>query len=141
MSDVFGETTTAATASPTFRHALSIGGSESKTVNNSKLHEVSEVPVPKLAVQNNYRLARLLHKGDKKLMKMVDHHARDLEKSFAESNKMSHRMMSNRDRIKLSIMSTRSNAIQTPNLANTMDAADREAFSGFNTAKNAYLKN
>ena len=48
--------------------------------------------------------------------------------------------MSNRDRIKLSIMSTRSNAIKTPNLANTLDGSERDAQSGFNTAKNAYLK-
>jgi len=45
------------------------------------------------------------------------------------------------DRIKMSIMTTRSNAYESPslNLANTME--ERSLISGFNTSKNAYLKN
>lgn len=82
MSDIFGETTTAATASPTFRHALSIGGSEAKTA--SKLHEVSEIPVPRFAIQNEYRKMRLLNKGSKRLIRMVEKHATDIEKTLVE---------------------------------------------------------
>ena len=49
--------------------------------------------------------------------------------------------MSNMDRVKLSIMSTRSNNIhQTYNAAFTNTMEDRLLKSGFNTSKNAYVK-
>ena len=60
-----------------------------------------------------------------------------------EHNKLSQRLMSNVDRIKLSIMTTRSNAIQTPNIAKTVlqnIIEDRSLKPGFNTSKNAYVK-
>ena len=39
----------------------------------------------------------------------------------------------------MSIMSTRSNALESANLNNTME--ERSLISGFNTSKNIYLKN
>lgn len=81
LSDVFGEATTAATASPTFRHALSIGGSDAQ---HSQLQEVSEIPVPKNAITNHYRKSRLLHKGCPRLIKLVDKQAVTLEQSIKE---------------------------------------------------------
>jgi len=42
LSEVFGDVTTAATASPSLRHALSVGRSEQ--LKNKHLEEVSEVP-------------------------------------------------------------------------------------------------
>ena len=60
-----------------------------------------------------------------------------------EHNKLSQRLMSNVDRIKLSIMTTRSNAIQTPIVPHTIlqnIIEDRSRRSGFSTSKNAYVK-
>ena len=135
-SDLFGETTTAATASPTFRnnrHALSVAGSDPTQA--SQLQEVSEYPFPKNALTNEYRKTRLLHKGCPKLLRLVDKQHAEIEKSIKESQRVSQRLISNIDRIKLSIMSTRSNAIQTPSLSNTLE--DRYVVSGLYSTKNA----
>ena len=132
---MFGDSTTAATASPTIRHALSIGGSELKT---SKLQEVSEVPIPKGAVSNEYRKTRLLAKGCPKLLRLVEKHEIDLERSIRESQKLSQRLFNNHERNKLSIMSQRSNAIKPSKLSATLD--ERDAYTGFNTSKNAHVK-
>jgi len=49
---------------------------------------------------------------------MTEKHQSQLNKSlFEQSQKYSQRMGTYRDRVKLSIMETRSNAIQTPQLA------------------------
>ena len=133
LSDVFGDVTTAATASPTFRHALSIGGSEYKTPNN-RLEEVSEVPLPRGIASNHYRKSRLLAKGCPKLIRLVEKHQVDLEKSL-ESQKYSQRMISYRDRIKMSIMTTRAKTNNTPS---AMDEVTRGALSGLNQNRNAY---
>ena len=74
--------TTAATASPSIRHALSIGGS---THDQNRLEEVSEmVPgsIPKSVITNTYRKSRLLAKGCPKLIRQVEKHQVDLEKSI-----------------------------------------------------------
>ena len=85
MSDIFGEVTTAATASPTFRHGLSIG-SESKAGAGGRktLQDVAEFPFPKNAITNDYRKTRLLKKGCPKLLRLVDKHHVDIEKSLQE---------------------------------------------------------
>lgn len=138
VSDIFGEATTMATASPTFRHALSVNGSDRQNAQDiSQIQEVTEVSLPKNAITNNYRKTRLLHKGCHKLLRLVDKHQVDIEQSIKDKNRMSQRLGTNMDRIKLSIMSNRANTIYTPNLAKTLD----EPFtSGFSTHKNAYLK-
>jgi len=76
LSEVIGDVTTAATASPSFRHALSIGCSE--IVQNKALEEVSELPqstfLHKRMYGNSYRKSRLLTKGCPKLLKLVEKH-------------------------------------------------------------------
>ena len=109
-SDIFGEATTAATQSPTFRHghALSIGGGSERKGTRRTLQEVTEFPFPKNAITNDYRKTRLLKKGCPKLLRHVDKHLIDIEKSLFESTKLSQRLTSNIERIKLSTLTTRS---------------------------------
>ena len=74
ISEIFGDMTTAATASPSIRHALSIAGS---THDQNRLEEVSEmVPgsIPKSIITNTYRKSRLLAKGCPKLIRLVEKH-------------------------------------------------------------------
>ena len=80
LSDIFGESTTVATASPTLRnHALSVAGTDSK-----KLPEVTEFPIPKNAITNSYRKTRLLKKGCPKLVKLVDKQQVTIDRSINE---------------------------------------------------------
>lgn len=136
MSDnLFGDETTAATASPTtFRQqALSIGGSDM-----TKLHEVSEIPFPKNAVTNTYRKQRLLAKGCTKLIRQVEKYQGEIDRSILKKNALSAKLAPHimSDRVKMSIMSTRTNALDSPLRHNLMD--EHRNFSGFNTSKNAY---
>ena len=78
LSDIFGESTTAATTSPTLRnHALSISGADSK-----KLEQVNELTIPKNAITDAYRKTRLLKKGCPKLIRLVDKHSVSIDKSL-----------------------------------------------------------
>jgi hypothetical protein len=98
---------------------------------------VTEAIIPKNAITNNYRKTRLLHRGCPKLLRLVDKHHVDIDKSIKDKNRISNRLGTNMDRIKLSIMSNRANTIYTPNLAKTLD----EPFNtGYKTEKNAYMK-
>jgi len=101
---------------------------------NTRLEEVTEVPIPKNAVQNTYRRSRLLLKGCPKLIKLVDKYHSNLERSLAETQKYSERLMSCRDRIKLSIMETRSNALKTPKMADNSEEPMSDTLSGLNTS-------
>lgn len=103
----------------------------------NRLEEVSEVPIPKGLASNNYRKSRLLAKGCPKLIRLVEKHQVDLEKSL-ESQKYSQRMISYRDRIKMSIMTTRAKTNNTPTLGSPMDEATRGALSGLNQNRNVY---
>ena len=96
------------------------------------------MPLPKNAITNNYRKTRLLRKGCPKLLRLVDKHQVNIEKSIQDKNRINHKLGTNVDRIKLSIMTNRANTIYTPNLAKTLDDSPRK--SGFSTHKNAYLK-
>lgn len=78
------------TASPSFRNALSVGGSEQPTKPDTNvLEEVSEIPIPKHAVQNIYRRNRLLLKGCPKLIRLVEKYNSNFEKTLAENHKYS----------------------------------------------------
>ena len=72
ISELFGDSTTAATASPTLRNALSIQYNSERKSKSKLLHEVTEFPFPKNAITNEYRKTRLLKKGCPKLLKLVD---------------------------------------------------------------------
>jgi len=95
------------------------------------------VPLPKSIIGNNYRKSRLLAKGCPKLIRLVQKHQVDLEKTM-ESQKYSQRMLSYRDRIKMSIMTTRSKTNNTPLPGSPMDDPVRLALSGLNQTRNAY---
>ena len=126
-SDIFGDSTTAytVTASPTHRYernALSIQmSSKDTTMVGLKLHEVSEIPslIPKNAITNNYRKQRLLQKGCPKLLRQAEKQAQELERSIRNHDRQSARLYSQigsqhgtSERVKLSIMTTRSNAMR-----------------------------
>lgn len=55
---------------------------------------MSEIPIPKGAIANEYRKTRLLAKGCPKLLRQVDKHEVDLERSIMESQKLSQRIFS-----------------------------------------------
>lgn len=94
--------------------------------------------IPKSFITNTYRRSRLLAKGCPKLIRLVEKHQLDLEKSI-DSQKYSERMLSYRDRIKLSIMTTRSKGHKTPNLGGTIDSdVTGGNLSGLNKNRNAY---
>ena len=99
---------------------------------------MTEFPLPKNAITNDYRKTRLLHKGCTKLLRLVDKHHVDIDKSIKDKTRLSQRLGSNMDRVKMSIMSTRANAVMTPNLAKNME--DSTMNSGCKTSKNAYVK-
>ena len=80
---MIGDVTTAATASPTFRHPLSINGS-SELAQGNRLAEVSEeskTPGRNILVSDNYRKSRMLAKGCPKLLKLIERNAIDFDKS------------------------------------------------------------
>jgi hypothetical protein len=134
MSDIFGDSTTAATASPTMRqHALSIGG------DTIKLQEVSEIPFLKNAITNTYRKSRLLQKGCPKLIKLVEKHHGEIDRSIIQHQRVSARLANHitaSERVKMSILETRSNLVDSPFRHHMME--DRN-LSGLNTSKNAYV--
>lgn len=94
--------------------------------------------IPRSIIANTYRKSRLLAKGCPKLIRLVGKHQLDLEKSI-DSQKYSERMLSYRDRIKMSIMTTRSKVNKSPNLHSTIDTdGTRGAISGLNKNRNAF---
>ena len=97
------------------------------------------MPIPKNAITNNYRKTRLLRKGCPKLLRLVDKHHVNVDKSIQDKNRINEKLGTNVDRIKLSIMTNRANMIYTPNLAKTMDESPLKS-TGFSTHKNANLK-
>lgn len=99
---------------------------------------MTEVPLPKNAITNNYRKTRLLRKGCPKLLRLVDKHHMNIEKSIQDKNRINEKLGTNADRIKLSIMTNRANNIYTPNLAKTMDESPLK--SGLSTHKAANIK-
>ena len=105
---------------------MSIGNASEST----RLQQVTEVPVfPKNAITNNYRKQRLLAKGSPKLIKMVEKHKAEIDKSMLRHNRLSSKLASQitaQDRVKMSIMSTRSNALDSP-----LRNGDDRTFSGF----------
>jgi len=135
MSDIFGDSTTAATASPTMRRdALSIGGSDT-----IKLQEVSEIPFLKNAITNTYRKSRLLQKGCPKLIKLVEKHHGEIDRSIIHHQRMTTRLANNitaSERVKMSIMDTRSSVMDTPFRHHMIEEHN---YSGLHTSKNAYV--
>ena len=96
------------------------------------------MPLPKNAITNNYRKTRLLRKGCPKLLRLVDKHHVNIEKSIQDKNRINEKLGTNADRIKLSIMTNRASNIYTPNLAKTMDESPLK--SGLSTHKAANIK-
>ena len=92
--------------------------------------------LPKNAITNNYRKMRLLRRGDPKLLRLVDKHLVNIEKSIQDKNRINDKLGTKADKLKLSIMTNRANMIYTPNLAKTMDDSPLKT-SGFSTHKNA----
>ena len=104
-----------------------------------RLAEVSEEGrFPKnIIASDNYRKSRMLAKGCPKLLKMVEKNAMDFDKSI-ETQKYSQRLLGYRERIKESIMTTRSKTNNTPmvgrgvNLDDSLDPSRGVALSGLN---------
>lgn len=92
-----------------------------------------------ILVSNNYRKSRMLAKGCPKLLKMVERNAMDFDKSI-ESQKYSQRLLGYRDRIKASIMTTKTNNTATMGGSATLDDNNDPSHSGLNRNVTYQLK-